>query len=59
MDETPHTADPKPAPPEKPLPMDCCGGGCEMCVMDVYADQLERYQAALAAWQARNPTRPS
>lgn len=34
--------------------MDCCGGGCAMCVLEVYEDQLERYQAALAAWQARN-----
>ena len=47
--------DPKPVPPEKPLPSDCCGDGCAMCVNDVYEQQLEDYEAALAAWQARNP----
>lgn len=56
MDETARIADPKPVPPDKPLPTDCCGGGCVMCVLDVYEDQLERYQAALAAWQARHAT---
>ena len=48
------TADPKPMPPEKPLPTDCCGDGCAMCVNDVYEQQLEDYEAALAAWRARN-----
>jgi hypothetical protein len=46
--------DPPPTPPEKPLPMDCCGGGCEMCVMDVYDRALQRYEVELAAWQARH-----
>ena len=52
-DERP--ADPRPVPPEKPLPTDCCGDGCAMCVNDVYEQQLEDYEAALAAWRARNP----
>jgi Oxidoreductase-like protein, N-terminal len=43
-------ADPAPVPPEKPDPGDCCGGGCVRCVYDVYEDALERYQAALLAW---------
>ncbi len=47
--------DPRPVPPEKPLPSDCCGDGCVMCVNDVYEQQLEDYEAALAAWQARHP----
>ena len=46
--------DPRPVPPEKPLPSDCCGDGCVMCVNDVYEQQLEDYEAALAAWKARN-----
>lgn len=42
-----------PTPPEKPLPSDCCGGGCARCVFDVYEDALERYERQLAQWQAR------
>lgn len=47
------TADPRPIAPEKPLPMDCCDSGCDRCVADIYQDELECYQAALAAWEAR------
>jgi hypothetical protein len=50
----PQPLPPKPVPPEKPLPGDCCGDGCAMCVNDVYEQQLEDYEKALAAWQARN-----
>ncbi|CAH9087103.1 unnamed protein product [Cuscuta epithymum] len=32
-----------PAPPEKPLPGDCCGSGCVRCVWDVYYEELEEY----------------
>ncbi|WP_235893553.1 oxidoreductase-like domain-containing protein [Cognatilysobacter lacus] len=48
-------ADPRPLPPEKPLPGDCCGGGCAVCVNDAYNDELDAYQARLAAWLARHP----
>ncbi|MDR8391599.1 oxidoreductase-like domain-containing protein [Aliifodinibius sp. S!AR15-10] len=33
--------------PEKPLPTDCCGSGCERCVYDIYVEQLKQYKA----WQ--------
>jgi hypothetical protein len=42
-----------PQAPEKPLPGDCCGGGCLHCVYDVYDEALERYERALAEWEAR------
>ncbi len=48
-------SDPRPQPPEKPLACDCCDGGCDPCVYDTYAEELEAYEQALAAWQARHP----
>lgn len=42
-----------PTPPVAPDPADCCGGGCLHCVYDLYDQAMERYQAALAAWQHR------
>lgn len=45
--------DPKPQPPAAPGPDDCCHSGCAWCVLDLYYEDLERYRAALAAWQAR------
>lgn len=47
--------DPRPRPPEKPLPGDCCDSGCAVCVNDAYQVELDDYRARLAAWQARNP----
>lgn len=50
--ETQH--DPKPQPPVAPGPDDCCHSGCTWCVLDLYYEDLERYRAALAAWEARH-----
>lgn len=47
--------DPRPQPPEEPGPNECCGSGCPLCVLDLYSDELQRYRAALAAWQVRHP----
>ena len=47
--------DPRPQPPEKPLPQECCESGCPICVYDLYADELESYRLALAAWTLRHP----
>lgn len=46
-------ADPAPVPPTPPGLDDCCRSGCTPCVFDLYEDALDRYRAALAAWQAR------
>ena len=43
----------RPAPPEKPLPADCCGGGCDRCVYDLYDEALSRYEAALKVWEEK------
>ena len=48
------TPDPQPIPPEKPLASDCCEGGCDRCVFDLYAEALGQYEVALAAWRARH-----
>lgn len=35
-------------PPRKPEePTDCCGEGCDVCVMDTYQDNLEKYEAMM------------
>lgn len=47
----PH--DPAPIRPEEPDPADCCGEGCVRCIYDVHDEAMERYEAALAAWKAR------
>lgn len=46
--------DPRPVPPEKPLPTDCCGSGCPVCVLDAYADAYADYQRALTQWEQRH-----
>jgi len=48
-------ADPRPQPPEKPLPGDCCETGCDPCVFEQYAEEVEAHEKALAAWKARHP----
>ncbi len=53
----PTVPDPRPQPPDKPLPMECCESGCPVCVYDIYTIELEAYRAALAAWLERNPGR--
>lgn len=42
---------PRPQPPEKPLPGDCCDSGCVDCIFDQYSDALRAYERAVAAWE--------
>ena len=51
----PPDHDPRPQPPDKPLPQECCESGCPICVYDLYAEALEGYRQALAAWRLRHP----
>ena len=55
--DTPNPQDPRPESPEKPLPSDCCGSGCAPCVLDVYEDELARYEHALNVWKSRQTGR--
>ncbi|MFC0253614.1 oxidoreductase-like domain-containing protein [Massilia consociata] len=43
---------PRPVPPVQPELEDCCRSGCTPCVFDLYEAALERYEQALAAWEA-------
>jgi hypothetical protein len=43
---------PRPQPPVEPQLEDCCRSGCTPCVFDLYSDALERYEKALAQWEA-------
>jgi hypothetical protein len=36
----------------EPALEDCCRSGCTPCIFDLYADALERYEKALAEWEA-------
>lgn len=47
--------DPRPIPPEAPLPSDCCDSGCDPCVNDTYAEELQYYREQLAKWLERHP----
>jgi len=31
--------------PREPGPDECCGNGCTPCVIDLYYDRLEKYEA--------------
>jgi len=48
-------SDPRPQPPEAPGPNECCGSGCPLCVLDLYADELALYRQRLADWKTRHP----
>jgi hypothetical protein len=49
--------DPRPQPPVRPGDEDCCKGGCDRCVFDLYEDALERYEFELKAWEERRKAR--
>lgn len=46
-------SDPRPEPPEAPGPNECCESGCVPCVYDLYAEAMQEYREALAAWEQR------
>jgi hypothetical protein len=52
-----HDDDPRPLPPERPRLEDCCKCSCDPCIFDLYEEAVERYRAALEAWQARQAQR--
>ena len=53
----PEDSDPRPVPPERPNPGDCCNSSCNPCIFDLYADALDRYQKELQDWEEREAQR--
>src|SRR5258708_31311759 len=47
--------DPAPEPPARPQASDCCRGGGDPCVFDLYEEALTPYQRALSGGRARHP----
>ncbi|WP_408154551.1 oxidoreductase-like domain-containing protein [Herbaspirillum lusitanum] len=45
------TDDPQPQPPRQPEFEDCCNGGCDPCIFDLYEQAMDRYRVQLAAWE--------
>ncbi len=52
-------SDPRPLPPEEPPLEACCGSGCNPCIFDTYAEELQQYRRDLLAWQQRHPAKPA
>jgi len=48
MTDRPPDDDPVPVAPIRPDNDECCGGGCNPCIFDLYEE-------ALAAWRKRHP----
>lgn len=40
----------KPEPPLPPDPSECCGSGCRPCILEIYEDDLTKYQCQLKKW---------
>jgi hypothetical protein len=36
-------------PPEEPLPQECCGRGCERCVLTVYCEAVDEWRRDVEA----------
>jgi Oxidoreductase-like protein, N-terminal len=51
----PHSAlSPRPQPPQKPAPEDCCQSDCCPCVFELYEAELADYENALELWNKLN-----
>jgi Oxidoreductase-like protein, N-terminal len=53
MPEPASVDDPPPIPPAAPAMGECCRGGCDPCIFDLYEEELARYDAALREWRRR------
>jgi hypothetical protein len=58
MAEPAPDRDPAPIAPLAPTMRDCCRGGCDPCVFQVYEEELARYETKLREWKLRHPEDP-
>lgn len=48
MPSNPPSESDLPPKPQAPEPGDCCGGGCAVCVFDLYERELEAWKQRVA-----------
>jgi hypothetical protein len=46
-----------PALPPEPERPDCCAGGCAICVLDAYVEEMRQWREAVAAIEAARQAR--
>ncbi|MEO6749950.1 MAG: oxidoreductase-like domain-containing protein [Casimicrobiaceae bacterium] len=46
--------DPRPTPPDRPDPDECCRSACDHCIFDLHEDAMDRYRERLRVWLARH-----
>jgi len=46
--------DPRPTPPDRPDPGECCRSACDPCIFDLYEDAMDRHREQLRAWLVRH-----
>ena len=49
--------DPAPEPPERPGDNQCCQSGCEPCIFDLYAEDMQAWRDDFRAWELRQASR--
>lgn len=42
-----------PPKPEPPDPAECCGSGCDPCILELYDDELDRWEARVERIRAQ------
>lgn len=50
----PAALDLQPQPPLQPNFGDCCGNGCEPCILDLHDLAMDQYRQAMRAWRERH-----
>jgi hypothetical protein len=54
----PPDPDPMPVEPIQPELEACCGNGCDPCIFDLHAFEMDAWRQKMRAWRARHPEAP-